>query len=237
MCEVLSTYGAKTLLGRKALVTAGPTWVAVDRVRVVTTVCSGETGLAIARHLQLLGAEVDLWMGPGRARITETDRRTLSITNFRYYDDLAALVKAQNVSDYDVIVHSAAVADYKPVPATGKIRSGLNELTLTLRPTEKLVDILRERAPEAVLVKFKLETGLDEDKLLAVARNSRAQSKADLIVANRYEGMSAYAHEAFILDGLGTYEAVKNKRALCTRLGELITEQLVSRTLCPTHSL
>src|SRR4051812_16496474 len=174
----------QSLLGRKVLVTAGPTWVAVDRVRVITTVFTGETGLRIARHFRQLGAEVDLWMGPGRARISTLDRSELSITDFRYYDDLASLVKTAAVSHYDVIVHSAAVADYRPVPAEGKIGSGLTELTITLKPTEKLVDILRHRAPRAVLVKFKLEVGLTTDALLEVATHSREHSEAEFIVAN-----------------------------------------------------
>lgn len=225
----MSVLGEKSMRGRRVLVTAGPTWVAVDRVRVITTVFTGETGLAIARHFRSLGAEVDLWMGPGRARLTERDRSEFSVTDFCYYDDLAALVHQQNVTRYDAIVHSAAVADYKPVPATGKIGSGLSELTLTLRPTEKLVDVLRRRAPRAVLVKFKLEVGLTESELLAIAQKSRAHSEAEFIVANVYEGMSATHHEAHLLDDDGRVETVRNKRELCALLGERVARRVVTQ--------
>src|SRR5438270_5761860 len=97
---------ARPFFGRRVLVTAGPTWVAVDRVRVITTVFTGETGLRVARHFRELGADVDLWMGPGRAQISAHDRSELTITDFRYYDDLASLVKTSPVSGYDVIIHS-----------------------------------------------------------------------------------------------------------------------------------
>lgn len=215
------------LEGRRVLVTAGPTWVAVDRVRVITTVFTGETGLAIARHFRSLGAEVDLWMGPGRARLTAQDRSELSVTDFRYYDDLASLVHKQEVSRYDVIVHSAAVADYKPIAAEGKIGSGLDELTITLKPTEKLVDVLRRRAPGSVLVKFKLEVGLTEAELLEIAAKSRSHSEAEFIVANVYEGMSATKHEAHILDETGHVVPVQNKNQLCTRLGQCVARRLM----------
>lgn len=213
--------------GRRVLVTAGPTWVAVDGVRVITTVFTGETGLSIARHLQSLGAEVDLWMGPGRARITAQDRSELSITDFRFYDDLARLVREEDVSRYDAIVHSAAVADYKPIPAKGKIGSGLDELTITLKPTAKLVDILRQRAPQAVLVKFKLEVGLSTNQLLTVAAKSRAHSEAEFIVANLYEEMSATGHQAHIIDAAGAVETVSTKQQLCERLGERVAHRLL----------
>lgn len=213
--------------GRRVLVTAGPTWVAVDGVRVITTVFTGETGLAIARHLRSLGAEVDLWMGPGRARVSAQDRSEISITDFRFYDDLARLVKEENVSRYDAIIHSAAVADYKPVPAIGKIGSGQDELTITLKPTEKLVDILRQRAPQAVLVKFKLELGLSTQELLSVASESRAQSEAEFIVANLYEEMSATGHHAHLIDASGAVETVTNKKELCELVGERVAHRLL----------
>lgn len=214
------------LANRRILVTAGPTWVEVDRVRVLTTIFTGATGLAIARHLASEGARVELWMGPARVPITESDRAAVEVVSFRTYDDLAALVKTREVTAYDAIVHSAAVADYKPVPAAGKIGSGLGELTLVLKPTEKLVDILRVRAPRSVLVKFKLEVGLTTEELLAVASRSRAHSKAELIVANSYEGMTPDAHAAHILDHRGGRVDVRTKGELCSALTTALVREL-----------
>lgn len=217
---------AAALRGRRVLVTAGPTWVRVDAVRVITTVFSGETGLAIARHLASCGADVTLWLGPGRARPTDADRAALRVVDFRYYEDLEKLVKEDDVAAFDAIVHSAAVADYRPVPAPGKIPSGRAGLTIELRPTEKLVDILRRRAPDAVLVKFKLETGITHDDLLAIAERSRARSAAELIVANLHEGMSATAHAATLLDETGQRVDVADKAALCRELAAAVALRL-----------
>jgi phosphopantothenoylcysteine synthetase/decarboxylase len=217
------------LAGHSILVTAGPTWVEVDRVRVLTTIFTGATGLAIARHLAECGAKVDLWMGPARVPITDADRASLSIIDFRTYDDLAKLVKERQVDHYSAIVHSAAVADYKPIPAKGKIASGEGVLTLTLHPTEKLVDILRERAPRAVLVKFKLEVGLTTEELLAVAERSRAHSRAEFIMANSFEGMSPDTHQAHLLDDAGGRADYTTKAGLCAGLAAALARRLTPR--------
>lgn len=217
------------LAHRRILVTAGPTWVPVDRVRVITTTFTGETGLVLARHLQSLGAKVTLWYGPGACRPTAEDHNSLEVINFQTYGDLAKLAKEADVSGFEAIVHSAAVADYQPVPAEGKIPSGLGELTITLKPTEKLVDILRARAPQSVLVKFKLETGITTAQLLEVAKKSRAFSRAEFIVANLREGMSATGHTAHLLDDAGHQWDVADKAGLRKVLGEQLSARLTAK--------
>ena len=159
--------------GKKVLVTAGPTWTAVDRVRVMTSVFSGETGLRFARHLKNLGAEVTLLMGPGRAKFQQEDWTKMNIRQFFYYDELAALLKEEtNSFSYDIIIHSSAVSDYKVSNAgSGKTPSG-QDLTLNLEPTAKLVDIIRKDCPDAFLVKFKLQVGLTPEELYEIALNS-----------------------------------------------------------------
>lgn len=132
---------------------------------------------------------------------------------------------------YDALVHCAAVSDFQlagafaPAPAAdfdattgrwngpdsgphlveaaaGKIKSHLPELWLRLVPTPKLVDSIR--APwgfRGVLVKFKLEVGVSDDELCRIARVSREQSDADLVVANTLAGMHDWA---FLIDRSGT---------------------------------
>ena len=110
---------------------------------------------------------------------------------------------------YDVIIHSAAVSDYKvdgiyiddefnqgspPVipracldrlPNTGKQKSCYKELFLRLVQTEKIVDKIRyDWGFNGVLVKFKLEVGIEDEELIQIAKKSRVDSKADIIVAN-----------------------------------------------------
>jgi phosphopantothenoylcysteine synthetase/decarboxylase len=123
----------------------------------------------------------------------------------------------------DAIIHCAAVSDYRaegvyaPAPGTsfdstsstwratgpvptltdrsaGKVKSDVPELWLRLVRTPKLVDLIRsEWAFTGVLVKFKLEVGIDEESLLNIAESSRTQSGADLMVANTLEGAKSWA--------------------------------------------
>jgi hypothetical protein len=75
--------------------------------------------------------------------------------------------------------------------------------------------------------------GLTTEDLLTVGRKSRAQSDADLIVANLYEDMSQSAHRAHVLDASGNVETVATKKALCAVLGEKLTT-LLSRNSTST---
>lgn len=213
--------------GKKILVTAGPTWVPVDRVRVLTTIFSGETGLRIARYFSNLGADVSLLMGPGRAKFEKNDWNSMNIEQFFYYEDLDKLLHAKLKEEkFDIVIHSSAVADYTPTSKyNGKIPSGSKGLTIELETTEKLVDYIREEAPASFLVKFKLQVGKSQNELLDIAFNSLKISNADLIVANDLDEMIGENHVAYILDSIGNVEKVLTKEELCECLAVKISER------------
>ncbi len=213
---------------KKILVTAGPTWVAVDRVRVMTSRFSGETGLRFARHFKNLGAQVTLLMGPGRAKFLASDWQEMTIHQFFYYDELATLLDQEvKKTNYDIIIHSSAVSDYKVQnQKNGKIASGINDLQLNLTPTAKLVDKLRIDAPNAFLVKFKLQVGLSKEELWSIAENSLKASNADLIVANDLDQMDGENHLAYIIDPQGNRVEAKTKEEMCLKLQEEIAKRL-----------
>jgi phosphopantothenate-cysteine ligase/phosphopantothenoylcysteine decarboxylase/phosphopantothenate--cysteine ligase len=191
------------------LVTAGNTLVMIDRVRCLTNVFSGRTGAAIAlcghergHHVTLLTSHPE-----ALARAVADPPRWTSIT-YRTFADLERLM-AEHVGSgrYDAIVHCAAVSDYLlsgvyptpdegPIdPAVGKIKSDEPELWLRLVRAPKLVDRVREPwGFGGILVKFKLEVGVSEEQLLAVAERSRQHSRADWMVANTLEGASDWAY-------------------------------------------
>lgn len=142
--------------------------------------------------------------------------------SYQTFEDLQELM-AEHIqqSSYDTIVHSAAVSDYlaagvfapalsthfdvttlgftgSPVVmkdvAAGKVKSNHEELWLRFVKAPKLVDKIRsEWGFTGCLVKFKLEVGISEQQLEAIAEKSRVQSDADLMVANTFEGMRDWA--------------------------------------------
>ena len=113
---------------------------------------------------------------------------------------------------YDIIIHSAAVSDFK---AQYKLRGKLNSdraHNLKLVPLEKLVVLIRRLVPKAKLVMFKLEAGITDKQLIRRALIARDKIGADLVVANRLN-----PYRAFIVDNKENIQ-VKNKQELAKKL-------------------
>ena len=140
----------------------------------------------------------------------------------RTFDDLeAAMAEEIGTGRYEVIVHAAAVSDYRVAGiftqqdgkladvSAAKVKSSHSELWLKLVPTPKLVDRIRSVWGFAgLLVKFKLEVGLSDAELLAVAEQARVHSAADLMVANTLEGLHEWA---FVGAEVGDYRKVSRQ--------------------------
>ena len=173
--------GRPSLTGRRVFVTGGPTPVAVDDVRILTNRYSGRTAVAIAEAFWRAGADVELLLSG-----TQIERPSTLPT--RRVADYDAYRTACLETSADLAIFSAAVADYRPLQQQpGKLGSGQPELTLTLKPTQKVVELWRQAHPEGELISFKLESGLSDEALVAVARD-RVGDHSDLVVANHAQG-------------------------------------------------
>jgi phosphopantothenoylcysteine decarboxylase/phosphopantothenate--cysteine ligase len=172
----LSTKGR--LKGKKALVTAGPTYENLDPVRFIGNYSSGKMGLAVAEALAEEGAEVTLVMGPSVLRANHSAILQIDVQSAQEMFDACQ----NNFSDTDIAVMSAAVADYRPkIKAPEKIKKKSDELSLEL---EKTTDILKtlgnNKKPNQIVVGFALESK-DEEKH---AQKKLKDKNADLIVLN-----------------------------------------------------
>ena len=87
----------EALTGKKILVTAGPTWVAIDRVRVITSIFGGRLGVTIAREAARRGASVVLLLGPGRANTSQ-----LGDYGVRIFHEYSRRPFVNNLSNYQV---------------------------------------------------------------------------------------------------------------------------------------
>lgn len=167
----------KPLLGRKVLVTAGPTYEAIDPVRFIGNHSSGKMGFAIAHAFENLGADVTLISGPSAeqasAGITRINVRTAAEMHN------ACLTHFKQAS---ITVMSAAVADYTPeIVAPEKIKKQEQTLTITLKKTaDILADLGRQKTKDQILVGFALETTNEE----AHAKEKLQRKNLDLIVLN-----------------------------------------------------
>jgi phosphopantothenoylcysteine decarboxylase/phosphopantothenate--cysteine ligase len=166
----------KPLAGKRVVVSAGPTAEAVDPVRYVSNRSSGKMGYAMARAAHRLGATVTLVSGPvpmPDPYFVETVR-VESAAQMR--DAVAAAAERA-----DVVVMSAAVADFRPSdPSTTKIKKESFGGTISLVPTVDILAELGERKGGRVLIGFAAET----DALENNARGKLARKRLDAIVAN-----------------------------------------------------
>jgi phosphopantothenoylcysteine decarboxylase/phosphopantothenate--cysteine ligase len=171
-------FGAKDLAGKKALVTAGPTYEPIDPVRFIGNHSSGKMGLAIAEELARRGAEVHLVLGPSSVRTTLPGIYIHKVqTAGQMYDTCMA-----EFPSADLAVMSAAVADYTPVEiAPEKIKKTSGTLVIELTKTKDILKSLGQlKKDKQLLVGFALETANERQYAL----DKLASKNADLIVLN-----------------------------------------------------
>ncbi len=209
------------------LVCAGSTREPLDQVRDWGNIFTGGTGFDIARALSAYGT-VDLLTSNHEhlALIAAggLGNHPMQGFGFRSHADLRAGIEARyRTGAYDGICMSAAVSDYTPAGCyavisrtpvaaaagtelwnvrdvqAGKVSSQHQTLAVLGRQTEKLVDLFRAWGHRGVLVKFKLEVGLDTAALLAIGERSRQSSGADVLIANTLEMVAGPQPGAWML--------------------------------------
>ncbi len=183
----LNNYFAhrNTLIGKKALVTAGPTYEQIDPVRFIGNYSSGKMGVAIARELKNRGADVTLILGPTQTTFSFEGLSVVHIHNAE--EMLNACISIFDTMDF--MIMAAAVADYKPaVVANQKIKKNDGILTLDL---QKTTDILKhlggKKKDNQVLVGFALETNNERENAISKLK----QKNADIIVLNSLKDETA----------------------------------------------
>lgn len=168
----------KDFLGRKVLITMGPTLEAIDPVRYISNHSSGKMGLAIAKAFKARGAEVFLVSGPISLQIDPSD---FHLTRVKSASEMYEASKKLH-NQVDICVFAAAVADYAPAQiAQEKIKKQDSELSILLK---KNVDIAFElgeiKKPGQLHVGFALETENEE----VHAKSKLDKKNFDLIVLN-----------------------------------------------------
>ena len=165
------------LKGRKIVITAGPTYEAIDPVRFIGNHSSGKMGFEIAKAAMQLGAEVILISGPTHLSIDENKIELIRVRSTR---DMYEAAHA-NFVDADVFVAAAAVSDYRPkTVANQKIKKNDDSLTLELTKTEDILASLGKIKKHQKLIGFALETNNEVEN----ARKKLDKKNLDFIVLN-----------------------------------------------------
>ena len=165
------------LKGKKILITAGPTYEAIDPVRFIGNHSSGKMGYDIATEAANKGAEVILVSGPSNQVLKDNSVQLIKVVSAQeMYDACHA-----NFENVDVAIAAAAVADYRPKNvATQKIKKQETNLTIELEKTQDILATLGEKKKGQYLIGFALETENEVEHAKAKIK----KKNLDLIVLN-----------------------------------------------------
>lgn len=188
----------------RVIITAGGTAEPIDDVRVLTNRSTGRFGLALARAFLNLGADVTVIGPPALPRHPDglpEPARFVPFTTTATLDDALTAEIARGV---DVLLMAAAVADYLPTPAPGKLSSDAPALRIDLHRAPKLLPTLRARAGDAAtIVGFKLLSNVPADELIAVGARQRATCRLDATIANDLQQLRGDAHPVQLITADG----------------------------------
>lgn len=172
------------LFGKKVLITAGPTYEAIDPVRYIGNHSSGKMGYELAKQAARLGAEVTIISGPTHQNCEGLPIKRLDVvsademfkTTFNYFNTT------------DIAIAAAAVADYKPeTVATHKIKKAASEFEIKLTPTKDILLEMGKQKKSQFLVGFALETENEVDNALKKLK----KKNLDAIVLNSLQDKGA----------------------------------------------
>jgi phosphopantothenoylcysteine decarboxylase/phosphopantothenate--cysteine ligase len=206
---ILAFLAPKQLAGTKVIVTAGPTFEAIDTVRGITNMSSGKMGYAIADVAVMLGADVTLISGP-TALPRPANAHFVYVTSAA---EMATAVKA-HIAGADYFFSVAAVADYTPVSTSNrKLKKSAEAMELKLKPTEDILATVAAMADAPFCVGFAAES----EDLAQYAQAKRARKKIPMIVANLVQHtIGKEENEVTIYDDHGAHplaRAAKSKIA------------------------
>ena len=221
-----SGFDSWPLCGQRILLTAGPTWEAIDPVRGITNHSSGKMGYALAQAARNLGAEVTLISGPVNL-IAPEGVALISVVSAQ---DMLDAVK-KRIGDVDMFIAVAAVADYRPVNiAEQKIKKDNQNMIIEMVKNPDILAWVGALPNRPFTVGFAAET----EQVLEHARAKRIRKNADVIAANNVARDDAgFGHDdnsvTLIHDGEDIPLATQDKYALAVEMLHHIATWLPQR--------
>ncbi len=221
--ELLS--GSQALAGKKVLITAGPTQEAIDPVRYISNHSSGKMGYALAQQAKLAGARVTVVTGPSSQSKIKGVQFEPVVSAQQMHQTVM-----QHVSDADIFIATAAVADYRPTAiAENKIKKSADSLELKLVKNPDILTDVAGLSNPPFCVGFAAETQNLEDN----ARLKLNRKNLDMIVANQVgssdsgqmTGFNANNNQVTVISNDNVNHLPENsKKQIAKQLIQLIAE-------------
>ena len=229
---------------QKIIITAGGTSEKIDNVRKITNSGTGKLGLAIANHLS--PKDVMIYYVCSKNAVRPSNMVNVKVIEIEGTKDLKKTIETLLTTEkIDYFIHSMAVSDCTTDYVTtieriksslqskddidealknvqtitgSKISSSEDNLVIVLKPTPKIISIIKTLSPETYLVGFKLLDNVSKEHLIAVATKLRDKNHCDLVVANDLEDIRNGNHLAYIIDKQDTIEEAYNKEDIARKL-------------------
>ena len=225
---------------KKIVITAGGTSEKIDNVRKITNSSSGKLGMTIANHLLQQNKDSIIYYVCSKNSLRPSNER-IKIIEIDGTIDLKKQIETLLFNEkIDYFIHSMAVSDYmtdyvttmekieKSIKNTehsnidviteNKISSYENNLVIVLKPTPKIISIIKNLSPSTYLVGFKLLDDVSKEELIEVAKKSRDKNKCDLVVANDLSNIRNGEHIAYIIDKNDRIEESHGKDDIAKKL-------------------
>ena len=231
---------------QKIIVTAGGTSERIDQVRKITNSSSGKLGMNIANQFLREKQDIMLYYICSKNTLLRPTDDRVQVIEIDGTMDLKNTVHTLLVREQiDVFIHSMAVSDYMTDYVTtierikdsirnhddldeafkqvevlqgSKISSYEDNLVIVLKPTPKIISMIKDLSPSTYLVGFKLLNGVSKEELIEVAKKLRNKNNCDLVVANDLETIRNGNHIGYIIDKHNTVEEACGKEDIAKKL-------------------
>lgn len=232
--EIENTIGAvlhkkQILRGKRILVTSGGTMEMIDPVRVITNRSSGKMGKAIAEVCKDFGAEVILIRAKSAVASLKVKEEIFESAN-----DLTSIMKAYS-SHIDILIHTAAVSDFKPREISSRKIISSRPLRLRLTPTPKILNMVKSWNPHVLLIGFKAVYKETDDAIVSIGMKKLDESRSDFIVVNdvgrKGIGFGEDENEIYIVTkkGLHVKLARASKQSIAEKLMVEVAKQILPK--------
>ncbi len=226
----------------KVIITAGGTSERIDDVRSITNTSTGRLALVIGNHLLAeYGDDIEqLYYVHGlRAQAPQGDNVTaIPVAGARDLErELQHLLTTEKI---DAVIHAMAVSDYmvKEVTTLERIKSGddtklegnkisstIDDLTIVLEKSPKVIGGIKKWDPDVVLVGFKLLSHVPHEELIEVGYNLLKKNDCSFVMANDLKGINDSKHQGYLIHRDGTYDSMETREEIAEMIGKRVWEE------------
>jgi phosphopantothenate---cysteine ligase (CTP) len=229
----------------KIIITAGGTSERIDDVRMITNSSTGRLGYAIGKAFTDIHGdkpEKIYYLHGLRAAYVEDDI-VEPIAVEGVMDLQAKLAELLENEKIDAVIHAMAVSDYLVNEVTtldrirgtenpenkadlsgNKISSDIDDLVIHMKRSPKVINMIKKKSPDTILVGFKLLSGVPHEELINVGKNLMKKNDCDFVLANDLREIGADFHKGYLIHKDGTYDIMETNEEIARMIAARVME-------------